>query len=162
MAYPVLEIKNGLEKSKPNVLVISDSFYWVIIDNISKLFSNASSFWFYNKEIFPNDGNIKYVEQVSLLDELVKYDIIILMATEATLPNFGWGFIENSYNEFNGLNNKPEYNLDFMKKVADLINYIKTDENWYNSIVGKAKNKGISVDSMLMVDAIWQIEQNLK
>ncbi len=47
-----------------------------------------------------------------------------------------------------------------MKKVKNLINYIKTDEKWYKAVQEKAKNKNIPVDSMLMVDAMWQIKQD--
>lgn len=51
---------------------------------------------------------------------------------------------------------------EFTKKVEGLINYIKTDKNWYNAIKEKALKKNIPIDSMLLLDATWQVEQDSK
>jgi len=101
MAYPHVQIESDSSKIKPSVLVISDSFYWGIFNlGISNAFSN-SHFWFYNQQIYPDSYQSPIeTNQVNLRDEIAKHDIIILMATEATLPNLGWGFIENTYNLF--------------------------------------------------------------
>jgi hypothetical protein len=55
------------------------------------------------------------------------------------------------------------YNIlnPFMRKVTDAVNYIKTDKIWYKDVKEKAKKRNISVDSMLTLDAIWAIEQDL-
>lgn len=43
-----------------------------------------------------------------------------------------------------------------------LIEYIKTDEKWYNSIVEQAENNGVSVDEMLSRNAEYTIEMRKK
>ncbi len=98
MAYPVLKFEPDAGKTKPSVLVIADSFYWNLFKlGITKAFSN-SDFWYYNKEIFHKVGGAPgSTEQVDLWDQIRKHDVIILMATESNLPEFGWGFIEDTY-----------------------------------------------------------------
>jgi hypothetical protein len=163
MAYPEIQMEADNSKTKPSVLVIADSYYWGMFNfGISKLFS-TSHFWFYNQQIFPESFD-KPIEtsQINLKDEILKHDVIIIMGTEATLPKFGWGFIENAYNEFHGISSKLKHDEAFMKKVYTLINYIKTDANWYNLIKGKAAKQNITIDSALKIDAIWQIEQDIK
>jgi len=101
MAYPQIQFESDSGKTKPSLLVISDSFYWGIYNmGWANLFSN-NHFWFYNKDIYPQDPDSPHTtENINLRDEILKYDIIILLSTDANLPNFGWGFIENGYDVF--------------------------------------------------------------
>ncbi len=161
MAYPKLQFESDSGKTKPSVLVVSDSYYWGMFNfGISRSFNN-SHFWYYNRQIYPDYyNNSLETGSINIRDEINRHDVIIIMATDANLPGFGWGFIENVYNMFSGKNNKNIHDSAFMKKVKNLINYIKTDEKWYKAVQEKAKNKNIPVDSMLMVDAMWQIKQD--
>lgn len=98
MAYPKVHYGNDSLKDKPSVLVVSDSFYWEMYSSgISSVFSNTH-FWFYNKQIYPDSfDKEKQTAQVNLKEELQNHDVIMIMATEATLPNLGWDFVENVY-----------------------------------------------------------------
>lgn len=98
MAYPVLKFESDTGKTKPSVLVIADSFYWSLFKlGITRSFS-TSDFWFYNKQIYHSVmGPPIGTDQVSLWEQIQSHDIIILMATEANLPGFGWGFIDQVY-----------------------------------------------------------------
>ncbi len=101
LVYPKIQYENDSTKAKPSFLVISDSFFWEIFNSgISSVFSKTH-FWFYNKQIYP-DSYEKPLEasQVNLKEEIAKHDIIMIMGTEATLTNLGWGFIENVYQIF--------------------------------------------------------------
>lgn len=163
MGYPRIQYESESGKTKPSVLVISDSFYWGMYGfGITKAFSN-SHFWYYNKQIYP-DSFEKPVEtsQISLKDEIARHDVIIIMATEATLPKLGWGFIETLSDFFRGINPTSEYDAEFQQKVNNLRNYIKTDKNWMEKITEKAANRKISIDSMLTLDAIYQIQLEKK
>lgn len=106
MAYPRFQIQSDSGKTKPSVLVVSDSYYWGMFNfGISNAFTN-SHFWFYNKQIYPDSYQSPIeTSQINLKDEIAKHDVIIIMATEATLPAFGWGFIEDTYTFFKRLNN---------------------------------------------------------
>lgn len=101
MAYPKVQFESDSGKTKPSVLCVGDSFYYGIFKmSNSTAFSN-SHYWFYNKQIFPNNDNSQVeTNDLNLKDEIARHDVIIIMATEPMLPNFGWGFIENTYKAF--------------------------------------------------------------
>jgi hypothetical protein len=46
--------------------------------------------------------------------------------------------------------------------VTALKQEIKINEGWYKQIIQKAKERHISIDSMLTLDAIWNFEQKYK
>jgi hypothetical protein len=163
MAYPQMELVTDSNKVKPSMLVIADSYYWLIFSSEFRKVFGDNQFWFYNEEMYGTNISVKTnVNKQTTKDELLKYDIIIIMATEATLPGFGWGFIENSYNQFMQNSPKPNNNDEFNKEMLEVYNYIKSDKEWYNKVVEKSKNKGVTVDSMLKLDALWVIEQRRK
>lgn len=154
MAYPNLQIESESGKVKPNLLVISDSFYLNIFLRFSKAF-NTSDFWYYNNAVLPQTNNSpKFVGDLKLSDEIDKHDIFMIMGTDATMPGFGWGFIENMYNHFKG---KDKYysSPEWQKKLNDTKAYIKSDKKWMKLIEEKASKRNISVDSMLTLDASW-------
>lgn len=158
MAYPKVVINNE-KKDKPNVLVISDSFYWGIYNfGISNCFGN-SHFWYYNKQVYPESATKELLtDNLNVGEEILKNDVIIIMATEATLKNIGWGFIEKAESYFKGnLSSKTEH-LISAKKIKDWKEYIKKDPKWLANIKLTANKKNISVDSVLTLDAIWQAQ----
>jgi len=163
MAYPNLQIQPAEGKTRPSVLMISDSYYWDMYDfGISRAFSN-DHFWYYNKQIFPESFKSPLeTNQVDLKEQIARHDVIIIMATEANLPGFGWGFIENAYNVFNQTDAKAGSDADFQEKLAAARLYIKSDKKWMEEIMKKAAKRKISVDSMITLDATWQIQQNEK
>lgn len=101
MGYPQIQFEKDSLKAKPNILVVSDSYYWGIFNFGFSILFNESHFWYYNQEIYP-DSYIKPVstKQIDLKEEIQKHDVILLMSTQATLPNLGWGFIERSSKEY--------------------------------------------------------------
>jgi len=101
LAYPVLQCESDEGKTKPSLLVVSDSFYWGMYNMGMEYYFANDHFWYYNKEIYPeNFYNPFTTEEVNLHEEILKYDVIIILGTDANLPGFGWGFIENAYEIF--------------------------------------------------------------
>ena len=81
---------------------------------------------------------------------------------DANLPNFSWGFVENMVQvllnkdihwDENVIGNQKE------ERLRQMIQVIRDDANWFDIIKKKAKERNISVDSMLVIDAIWMLEQ---
>jgi len=103
LAYPEVQVQSDSGKTKPSILVISDSFYWGIYGlGFQKAFS-TNHFWFYNKEVFPeSDTKPILASELNLADEIAKHDVIIIMATDAKLSDFGWGFIEEAHRLYKG------------------------------------------------------------
>ncbi|MEO5581257.1 MAG: hypothetical protein ABIR66_01085 [Saprospiraceae bacterium] len=104
LVYPRIEFQRDSGKTKPAVLIVGDSFYNSMFDyGIEKCFSR-SSFWYYNKKNYPAFyPNSPQNEEINIKQEMDKYDVILLMSTEASLVNLGWGFIDTVYNMFYGI-----------------------------------------------------------
>lgn len=156
MPYPEITIENHEGKTRPSLLTISDSYYWLMYaNNISNCFS-SSHFWFYNREVFPESFTKPLkVSSLNYKEEIEKNDIIILMATESTLSNFGWGFIERYYNIISGIK-EPDWADN--KKLEEAKRSIRGNAKWMEQIVIKAEKLGISIDSMVTNDAYWVLQ----
>jgi|SRR6185437_6534139 len=160
MAYPRVQFQPDVGKTKPSLLVVADSHYWGIEElGISNAFSQ-NDFWYYNREIYSaRFHGLVTPAQLDLKKEIASHDVFIIMATESTISNIGWGFIENLYNHFKGYDARiPHFNEMVAKKKA----YIVTDQKWMGLIKTKAHERQISEDSMMTLDAIWVIEQDYK
>ena len=98
MGYPQIKFENVMSKVKPNLLVVSDSYYWGMFNfGISTVF-NKSHFWYYNKEVYPETfSKPLFTSDIDLKKEINDHDVIIIMSTQATMTDLGWGFIEKLY-----------------------------------------------------------------
>jgi hypothetical protein len=104
MAYPELKFESDSGKTKPSLLVVADSYYGTIFDlGLDDVFSNHH-WWYYNEVIYPesHDDYWLLVNDINYHQEMLNYDIIMILSTDANLPNLGWGFIEYHYNKFHG------------------------------------------------------------
>ena len=160
LAYPSVQVESDSGKVRPSLLVVSDSFYWGMYNfGVGRAFSN-DHFWFYNKQVYPDSFQSPIdASQLDIAAEIAKHDVILIMATEATLPNLGWGFIENVYNHFKGIRMQNGRSPEFIKRMNEYRSYIKNDAKWMEGIAQRAETSGLSVDSLITIDAIWQVEQ---
>jgi lipopolysaccharide export LptBFGC system permease protein LptF len=118
MATPKIQFESDNGKTKPTVLVVSDSYYWGMYGfGINRAFSK-DHFWYYNKQIYPESyQSTTDASQLDLKEQIEKHEVFIIMATEANLPDLGWGFIENMYDFFKGIRKKTQFDIEFQKKV---------------------------------------------
>jgi hypothetical protein len=161
VAYPRMKLVIDSGKIKPKVLVISDSFYWGMYNlGIANCFKN-DHFWYYNKQVYP-ESNTKetLADQQDFRTVIDSHEVFVIMATEATLRKISWGFIERAEQFFKGIDitkvetKSPEY----IKKLQGFVSYIKTQPNWLKDAESRAKDKNISLDSMLVIEAMWQLD----
>lgn len=158
LSYPIVRAKNKPHQL-PNAIVISDSFYWGIFGKSEcNLIFNRNEFWYYYTEAYCNDGSVKQVKDINLRDAIYKNDVFIIMATEATINNFGWGAIDKFYKELT----MAESSADYKKRYADRLlfwkNYIKNDPKWLKDSELRGKNIGVNLDSAITLDAMYQVE----
>lgn len=161
MGYPDVRTESDGSKTKPSVLVIADSFFWGLLNvGFSNSFSKMN-FWFYNRQVYP-DSQEKAIStrDLSLKKEIQNHDIIIILGAESTLHEFGWGFIEDANDMFHGKNKLSRNDTAYIRMLNKTMKDIKSDKNWYDTIVAKALRRKISPDSMLKVDAMWIIENS--
>ncbi len=105
MAYPTFRVQPlAPGQRRPNLLLIGDSFSWLIMHPfISQVFdAKQSRFWFYNREVaWP--AKAPEGPDVWALDRKQQYlsrDIIVVMFTEYNMLNLDGGFSDNAYNLF--------------------------------------------------------------
>lgn len=157
LSYPTIEWDYAGSDTTTNMLVVGDSFYWnwYYLGLGEKCF-NKTSFWYYNNEVYPESKQssvkVKTIDQRSVI---YNSDVVLLIASESNLVNMPWGFVDDAIDILQGHVEDPAV---YDQKIQEVINRIKSDENWMKSIVEKAKEQNILVDSMLLLDARWVIE----
>lgn len=83
--------------------------------------------------------------------------MVIFEATSAHLEGLGWGALS----EFKRVLQSGD--TDIMQQEIDaIIDQIRGNEEWYNSLIPKAEARGISIDSMLYMDALWMYQEQNK
>lgn len=159
MAYRSFEWKENTSSFKPNVLVVADSYWWLVHNNyISKKIFNDYHFLYYNKSIYNFDQQLNIEITPQLISEYVNSsDLIILMATEANDNWFPYGFDDVLLNELAKPIIKPVNNLK-EEAIQLKMNEIKKDATWYASIVAKAEQNKTTTIQQLRADAIWVLQ----
>ena len=137
-------------KTKPDMMVIADSYYWSIY-RLRYSFNvwDEHHFRFYNQMLFYDYNKNKDAEFVNL-EELKRFDVIILMYTEATMKKFANDFIESSY-----------ILLKHGERFEEIINSIRGTDEWLEKVEEKAEKRGITVDEMIRIDAEWVLENEI-
>ena len=103
------------------------------------------------------------IENIDFAKELQKFDLFIILGTEATLKEFGWGFIESCYKYFS--HDQPSATITdeaFNTKVKQLFDYILTDVKWMADIKAISLKEGLSTDSIAMKQAQYLISEEMK
>jgi hypothetical protein len=170
MAYPKVWFGNNEGKTRPNAIVVADSYYWNIFGKgyADRIF-NDNNFWYYNAEAHnPAWTAPRKIAEMDMLSELGKADVIIIMATEANLYRFPYGFIDRAYeslvkssdlerSEIPTINNTIKES-----EILEIMTSIDNNQDYKKSVMEKANARGISYQEMLRLDATWVWEQKQK
>lgn len=158
MAYPKYHFEQR-NKYRPSSLVVADSYYWGLHNDGYTWGPLANShFWFYNEEVFPNEGSIPKVKDLNFENEVSHREVFILIGTEANLYRFAYGFIDNMHEYItNGAANKKGIDIEEYK-VLKAIEKIKSKKSWYDSVKDKAIKNGNTLENQLRDDAIYFLQ----
>ncbi len=155
MAYP-LKIKIDSEnKSKRNLMVISDSYWWDIYSRgIPKDIFENNEFLYYNNQLFGNNymGDTD-PKKIDIKRHILNADHIILLFTEPNLDRLGFGFIGSALSAMK--RNIQPTNAE----LKDIIDAIKNNKEWCQNIAEKSIINNISADSMMTIDAMWYFQR---
>jgi len=89
MAYPKLKFENNY--SKPDVLVIGDSYYVnIATSDIPEGVFNKHDFLYYNKRVYNNPD-----KKVNLPEDFKNYNFVIVEATTANIRLLNYGLFKN-------------------------------------------------------------------
>jgi hypothetical protein len=160
MGYPVYHFEDTTGKSKAKMMTISDSFFWSMFDiRLAPNSLSEVSFYYYNKEVHHTDGRpMTPAVTVTTMQDAERHDVIVLMATECTVWGIGWGFINDAYDHFVMKKQLSEEDI-IIQKYESLI---RMDEKWMKDIRLKADANGISLDSMIYLDAKYMAGEELR
>jgi hypothetical protein len=155
MAYPECSISyDPAIHRKLRLLVISDSFWWHIYatELPAGIFSSAR-FWYYNKEAYPESYTKKtLVTEIDKAKFIREADVVLIMHSEANMSKFGGGITDDLYETYCA----PGY---ARRKISRMKHAITSTPEWMLQVKRKAAERGISLDSMLTLDAIFTLQQ---
>lgn len=145
-AYPRFFYKEQPGYTKPDVLVIADSFYWTIFGNgITSTMFGENVFWFYFEQAFTSKGGPFDVKTLDVKAELESKQMIILMSAESNLFKFPFGFLEKVY---------PLYFPDKQEEQLEAFrNLIRWDKGWFETVKKIADNTKTNLDQQIEAEA---------
>jgi len=158
MAYPEISVSKLKNNNEPKLLTIGDSYYWGILKLAnSKGVLNKSSFWFYNKQVFPHPDSIDLrVEDIDIQAEIERSDAILLLATDANLYKFAFGFIDNAYDiYYTKLEDRKSYKRE--QKILGYIKEMRDNPTERQKIKEESIKKGVSFEEELRNNAKYRI-----
>lgn len=149
LPYPYGYKTTSEGKVKPNLMVIADSYYWTIFNLPPSLeLWNEHDFRYYNQILYRH-GKPESVPTALTVEEMAKFDFILVLYTEANMYKFANDFFESAY-----------INLFDQKKIEELKQKILNSPEWLAQIEKKAEQRGISLEEMIHLDAVWMLKNN--
>ncbi len=153
--YPKKSIISNDSTEKKKLLVIADSFF----NNLHKIgladdIFNLTGYWYYNKTVIQDKSILR--KDIDLAKTIENTDLVLIVLTEWNLYRFGFGIIEElkiNYGDYSNM--RPADVTEFMNRIAK-------DKKWYDKVKVQAKERNISVDSMLVRSAMWYIKNKKK
>lgn len=154
LPYPEVEIDRRGVDTGTRVLVIADSYYKTVTEDLPGELFPGSAFWYYNSKIYPHIDD-KYdcirVDKSRLLEEFSRYNMILLMSSEINLHSMYWSFIEEAYAAFH-----PGYTAPKQQEVEDQI---RNNYDWFFSVWAKSRKLGRPLELQIREDAAWMARQ---
>lgn len=154
MAYPTFQYSET-NTPKKKAIIVADSYYWGLHNaGVTSNFFENGEFWYYNKEIHFTTGKTKQPidETFDINGAIANTDLVILLATDANLYKFPYGFLEQYQQGINEL---------LKKEIAKNIKRIKASSEWLENITKKAKERGITLEEAIYNDAKYLANQRL-
>lgn len=138
---------------RPNLITIGDSYFWTISYNIPlDMIFNEHPYWYYNSTIY-FDKNNHSTKDINFARELMSADYIMLNYCTVQLYDLASKFLPKAlvylcYDD-----------VERNNKIEELINNMKSDEDWFKSLNQKAKEQNISVEEVMLNNAEYLVYQ---
>ena len=140
---------------KPNILVIADSYFIQLHESCFADAFDRCEYWKYNDEVITKKieflGKVKYYPDVyKVIDEV---DLVMIINTSVYAYDYMFGFCETAQQAF--LERDAE---SLEKQIHGVIQRITSTPEWLESVKQQAVERGIDLDEMLRLNAIYAIE----
>ncbi len=155
LAYPIVDFESSEESYRPNLLAISDSYWWTIHGaQIPHNQFGDYKFLFYYNAAYDGYNEISNTVSKDLLYAYIEdAEVIVLMATDANLSWFPYGFIEDA-TDILIHNYVPEAKIP--SEIMDEIKVeIRNSKEWMEDIKRKAVQNKLSIEEQIHADALW-------
>lgn len=157
MKFPTIEYV-GENVSNTTMLTVSDSYYGGMLnfDLNLKVFKNCEN-WYYNRlRYIGNQDSTLEMEFVNVQEEVEKNDVILIMATDANLYNFAFGFIEDLYDiYYTKLEDRKSYKKE--QRILNFMEAMRSNPEQNKSIAEKAKKNNVSFEKELRENAKYLV-----
>lgn len=82
---------------KPNVVLVSDSYYWGLKNSgiLPNSVSENHTLWYYNNTNFDDEYGERNLDEINRWEELLERDAVIILGTESNLFLMPYGLIED-------------------------------------------------------------------
>ena len=139
---------------KPKLITIGDSFYWNILNHtpFKKIFG-GTPYWYYFSSTY-YDGPDSNVADLDLLEKVTEADFVMLAYSTPQQYEMSNGFAQRFLMEWCYDDEEIEPLKQEMKER------IRNDKAWMAGIEKKAKNDGLSVDSVLNKENYYFIKNH--
>ena len=148
--YPSYRIESANPELRPRVLVISDSYYFNILNARipEQAFANQA-FWYYSKAIYPETWSApKDTSMIDVRAEVEQMDLILLMITERFYYKLAWNIIETLYQVY--------YPDEFRDVIYGYCTRIITDYAWFDLVARDAVHKNQALGEVIKDHARYQ------
>ncbi|MDD2192788.1 MAG: hypothetical protein PHO12_09655, partial [Bacteroidales bacterium] len=164
---PQLELMvDSVNTDKLKVLVMGDSYYTVLSHlGFGKYVFYDSEFWSYFSDVHKYDkkdlndsykGAVRDYEDIKA--EIMKYKAIMIIVTEGTLYLTPRILFEELFIQFTKSFGVRQHKC----LLENYKNEIKNNKEWYDTVVEKAKARGVSIEQAINDDAEYMVEEFLK
>lgn len=154
---PIFALTDTIGKDRPNLLVVGDGNFSQLQESCFIEAFNQWDFWLYNKTSVSSrpSYNWKYLNQLfNTAETLEQADIVIALFTSNYLLDYMGGFTHTALNLYEkGCTSEQEM-------IQSIINSIKENPEWFQAIERQAKEKGITTEDNLLLNAEYVLKMN--
>ena len=142
---------------KPNILAIADSYFIQLHESCFADAFDRCEYCKYNDEVITKKieflGKVAYYPDVyKVIDEV---DLVLVVTTSVYAYDYMFGFCETAQQAF------LERDTESMKKqIQGIIQRIMSTPEWLESVKQQAVERGVSLDEMLRLNALYAIEMD--
>ncbi len=154
MAYPVIRFEDHKGKTRPDVLVEGDSYYWNIFNaRIPDHCFNTHSFWYFNALVYPDSYyDSTFVAGLDIKTEVEKRDVILIMTTERFLFKYDWGFTDALFTAYTpDFESDPQYAYE---------NNIRQNMEFFDKLVARAELNNKKLEDIIQEEADFMFKKN--
>ena len=149
---PVFTLRDTAGASRPNLLVVADSYFDQLMFSCFPKAFNRCDFWQYNRTVYSSDGYYKEPIQ-NVYDApvtLQEADIVLALFTAPMMYDFMYDF----HGRVNQTINLPD------KEVMKMMRAIRSTPTWYEAVAKQAEERGITVEENLRRNALYYLENS--